>query len=231
MTTQDMVFRAQSRLGDNPLAAQPNQFYTYQEVLAWINTAQRVSVLLTLFLEATGTLALATDGRPFYRMLSTFSDWLLPLRVRLSSGAKLRPDRLQNLSALDSSWTRSAGAPSRYALRGFDLLGVYQQPSGAASLSITYARSPIVLVNPTDVPELPDEYHPTLIDAAIVLCRAKEGAQEFSKVMPLWGKYLDEMTRLGDMVRHRSRERGYDFLPVELAKLDRSRIFAEVAAQ
>lgn len=231
MTVGDMIDRTLTRLGDDPNAAQPNQYYIPSEALAWINAAQRITAFLTLFLETTATFSTLDTGQPFYSMLQTFSDWMLPLRVRLASGAKVRPMRLQDLGALDANWTVSPGTIQRYCLRGFDLLGLYQQPPDATPLSITYARSPVTLVSNSDVPELPDEYHPTLIDAAIVLCRAKEGAQEFQKVQPLWNAYLDEVGRLGELVTHRSKERGYDRLPVELARIDRSRLFMEVMAK
>jgi hypothetical protein len=228
VTVADLETRVLERVGDNPATG---GFYTAAEALAWVNAAQRIMVLLTLCLENnTATLPLAAN-QAYYRMMQQYPDWLLPLRVRIAGGVKLRPSRLSDLAALDGYWPASGGVPSRYAHVGFDLLCVYQQPLDAeTSLAITYARCPVQLVNPGDVPEVPYEYHPALIDAAIVLSRCKEGGGEWKKNLPLWDRFMDGCQKLGAYVKARNVEQGYDRLPVEIARYDRSKLLQKVAS-
>lgn len=230
MNVLELQTRLLTRLGDDPTASQDQQYYTHAEALVWLNAAQRLFCMLSLCLETTATFDLRLDGTAFYHMLNYFGDWILPLRVRVTGGLKLRPARLADLAALDSQWGLAAGVPIKYALTGFDLMAVYKQPAASTSLDITYARCPAPLILPTDVPEIPPQYHPLLIDGAIPIMRAKEGAQELQKVVALWARYLDGAQKLGDYIRARNREQGYDYLPIELARFDRSRMMLKGAA-
>ncbi len=223
MTVADLQTRVLERVGEDPTAP---VFYTAAEALAWLNGMQRLMVLLTLCLEKTATLPI-TPGWSFYRMLAAFSDWILPLRLRVTGGAKLKPSRFSDLAALDAYWSTSAGPAVRYALAGCDLIGIYQQPS-SGSIDYTYARAPVLLVAPGDTPEVPQEFHTALADGAICVMRAKEGGSQFQKALPLWDRFLDACQTLGGRVRTRNREQGYDALPIELARLDRSKMLAGV---
>jgi hypothetical protein len=219
VTAADMAARCQQRLDEDPAIVTP-AFYPFSEVLSALNRAQRMMVLLTLYLEATAPMVLASSA--FYHMRSYFPDWMLPLRVTLNTGFRVRPARLAELDAVDAGWQVSAGAPARYAALGFDFLAVYQQSAGA-TLNMTYARSPDAMVSGTDTPEIPEDYHPALIDFAIPWLRVKEGAQEFQKAQPYLKRFLSEADRLGQYVRARNLAARYDNLPFELRRLDRSR--------
>lgn len=225
MTAAELQGRTLERLGDNPSTG---GFYGLQEVLNWLNAAQRLMALFTLCLESTRTFNLQ-PAAAYYNMLSIYPDWLVPLRIRVANGSKLKPGRLSDFAALDSTWNSSPGYPSRYALLGFDLLAVYQQPVGAVQATLTFARSPVTLFSPGDQPEIPAAYHPALIDGAIPLLRSKEGGQEWQKVLPLWDRFLDACTNLGDNVRARNKEQAYDHLPMEIRRFDRSKMLKEVA--
>lgn len=223
MLAGDLQTRVLERLGEDP---NNPVYYTAADALAWLNAAQRLFVLLTLCLETTNTVNL-TVNTAFYSMLPVFPDWLLPLRVRDAvTGARLNPARLSDMAALDGSWSASPGPPQRYALLGFDLLAVWQQISVgvAGSLQITYARSPDSLLGAGSVPQIPAEFHPALADGAIPLLRAREGGQDWQKVLPLWDRFIDAATKLADYVRSRNREQGYDYYPVELRRIDRSKM-------
>lgn len=222
MILSDMQTRLLERLGENPSAP---AFYTVRETVAWLNAAQRFMVLLTLCLEATATVVLTGA---FQSMLGQFPDWLLPLRIRVA-GVKLKPSRFSDLAALDTAWSASPGPAVRYAHVGFDFLGLYQQPGGGASCQVTYARCPAALASSGDVPEVPPEYHPALIEGAIPLLRAKEGGQEWKKVLADWDKFMDACQQLGERVRARNVEQGFDRMPVELARFDRSKMLMEAA--
>jgi hypothetical protein len=224
VTVLELQRRTLTRLGDNPDADPTLMHYTPTEVLARLNECQRLFCLFTLCLETTATFALT--GAAHYHMLDTFADWIVPLRIRNASGAKVRPARLADLATLDSEWSIKAGVPTRYAHTGFDLLSVYKQ--NTSNVPITYARSAVELVSsyPADnlvEPEIPTRYHPTLIDGAIVLARTKEGAQEWQKVLPQWDRFLSSATELADKVRARCREQGYDAAPVEINRYDQAR--------
>lgn len=221
MTFAELKIRTASRLGE-PSDTTLQQYYTPAEIGVAINAVNRLFCLLSLCLETTGTLTLSTDGRPYYRMLNVFADWLLPLRVRITGGAKVKPSRESDLGALSLSWKATSGVPERYVVTGFDLFGIYKQPTVATTLDVTYARCPAFLQNDTDVPEIDGEYHPELINGAIPLLRTKEGAQEWQKVLPLWDRYMAAAKKEADYVRARAIEQGYDRMPFELEQFDSS---------
>lgn len=230
MELSDLQSRVLDRVGEIAGAAPGNQFYQPNEATNALNSAQRLMVLLTLCLETTAEFDLEAETA-FYSMLTVFPDWLLPLRMRLNVAGKLKPGRLSDFAALDSAWSTTLGQPDRYALLGFDFLAVYKVPYADMEMTVscTYAQCPAVLVNATDVPQVPEEYQPALIDGAIPLLRIKEGAGELEKTMPNWNRFLDACQKLGDYVRARNKEQGYDYLPVELARFDRSKLLMKGA--
>lgn len=215
---------ASQRLNEGANQGGPT-FYPTLEIVAAINEAQRDFCLLTLGLEKT-TAWPAAAATTFFHMLTTnsglFADWIAPLRIATTAGAKVRPSGLQELTSLDSQWIASPGNPYRYAHVGADLLGLYQQPAAGATLNVTYARAPVVLVNDTDVPEIPAEYHPQLVSYSIYRCRQAEGGEEFAGALPLFDGFLDAAQKYADYVRARNLGQGYDNMPFELAAFDRS---------
>ncbi|HWE51401.1 MAG TPA: hypothetical protein VG273_16535 [Bryobacteraceae bacterium] len=199
-------------------------YYPTAEITAAINEMYRFFVLLTLGLETTASWTPAT-GTTFFRMLTAFSDWIAPLRITNAAGQKVRPGRLEDLSSLDSAWVSSAGSPTRYVALGVDLVGLYKQPAISTTLKITYAKSPAALSGGTDVPLIPAEYHPKLVDGAIYRLRQVEGASEFAKTKPLMDGFLDAATAYGNYVRARNLGSRYDKVPFELEKFDRSKLY------
>jgi len=196
-------------------------FYPAYEITAALNEAQRLFCLLTLGLETTApwTVPAATT---FFHMLGFFPDWIVPLRISTPAGAKVRPSRLSDLSALDSQWLASPGSPYRYAALGADLLALYQQSVAGTTLNVTYARAPVKLVNDADVPEIRVQYCPKLVDYGIYRLRQVEGGGEFGKALPLLGSFLDGAQHHADYVRARNKGSHYDAVPFELASFDRS---------
>lgn len=219
MTGQVLTDRVLTRLGDNPAAAPSNQHYSPQEVLAALNMCQRMFVLFTLCLEKTITFTCLANT-PRYQMLTAVSDWLLPLRIRTASGAKVHPERVTGLAALDRSWSVRGGTITKYAHSGFDLLSLYKNQ--ATTLQITYARGPVALTL-SGSPEIPLRFQPLLIDGAIPFLRAKEGQQEWEKTLPMWGRFQDGIQECAEKVRARNRELAYDAMPPELKRYDLSR--------
>lgn len=224
MTTAELQSRTLKRIGDDPNIADPTlSYYRPSEVLTALNQAQRFFVLMTLCLETTATMQLT--GAAFYRMLTFYADWIVPLRVR-SSTRKIRPIRLVDLAALDVSWTTQLGTPQRYAHLGFDLMAMYKRDSSL--LTVTYARSPVEMTA-ASTPEIPPENHQNLIDGAIVLLRLKEGQQEWQKVLPLWDRFMQAVQECAGYIRARNIEQGYDTYPVELKRFDQSKVLRKAS--
>lgn len=220
MQLSTMYGLASQRLNEGANQGGPTSYPTL-EIIAALNEAQRLFCLLTLALEVTAAWAPAI-ATTFFHMLTIFSDWIAPLRIATSTGAKVRPSGLEELTALDSQWIASPGNPYRYVHVGADLLGLYQQLLAGATLNVTYARCPVVMVNDTDVPEIPAEYHPELVKFAIYRCRQMEGGEEFAKTLPMLDEYLDAAQKFADYVRERNQGTRYDNLPFELSSFDRS---------
>lgn len=220
MTLAQMQTVLLTRLGDDPTLPITQQHYTPAQCTAAINMLQRLFVLMTLCLETTGSPVALVAGTAYYAMLGQFSDWLVPLRIRDASGKKIKPCRLADMVALDSNWSTRQGTLSRYALVGFDLLGIYK--SATTTITVTYARCPVVLAAGTDVPEIPERYHTNLIDGAIPLMRTKEGMQEWQKTLFLWDRFMDAAAECAGKVKARNMEQGYDNWPQEMKHVDRS---------
>lgn len=225
MTLTQILTRVYERLDDD------GTYYTSIEVVNRVNEGQRFLTLLALPLEKTATLTL-TATTTFYHLLSDsgFKDFLLPLRVRVTGGARVGGARLSDLAAADSNWETQAGTPTRYALLGLDLLCLNQQPAGSGvTLDITFAHGPAVLAIASDTPEVPEEYHGDLVDYAIHGTRAKEGGQEFLDSVGMLQRFLVSAEKLNRHVRARSLGKRYDRLPAELRKVDLSRLVRALA--
>ena len=223
MQLSQMISLCSQRLNE---AAGP-VFYPASEITAALNEADRTFVLLTLGLETTKPWTVpaysANGNNPFFHMLATFSDWIAPLRMGTAAGIKVRPARIEDLTSLDSGWINSPGSPVRYAAVGADLVALYQQPAAAGTtLLVTYARGPAGMVNSTDTPETPAEYHPRYVDYAIYRLRQVEGAQVFQSVLPLASAFLDAAQQYAGYVRARNRGSQYDTVPFEIESFDRS---------
>jgi len=203
-------------------------FYPQAEMTSALNEAEAFFVLLTLGLETTLPWAVPgyVPGTPNtnFHMLTYFADWICPLRIATTAGQRIKPARLEDLVSRDPQWMTSPGFPTRYAACGGDLVALYRQPQAALTLNVTYCRAPVALVNPGDAPEIPAEYHPKLVDYGVYRMRQGEGAQEFKKVLPLFGLFLDGATHFGNYVRSRNRGSQYDKVPFELEKFDRSQL-------
>jgi hypothetical protein len=220
MQLSDMRTRVSQRLNEGGAPV----FYPAAEITAALNEAQRFFVFLTLGLEVTATWTVSA-ATAFTHMLTIFSDWIAPLRITDANGAKVRPVTLTDLASLDPSWRTSPGGPVRYASLGADLLGIYQQPAdGATALQVTYARAPVALAADGDVPEVPAEFHPRLVDYGIYRCRHVEGGQEFEKSLKYFESFMDGATKYGAYVRARNIGSRYDKVPFELQAYDRSKL-------
>jgi hypothetical protein len=227
VTAAEIGARILKRVDDNPayplsIAADPAGGVA-SEILAAINEGQELAAMLTLCLETTATFTLPAVTT-FFGLRTQFPDFLVPLRV-MGPTARLRPATLADLDGLNDQWQATYAAPERYLAMGFNFLGVTPQPTDDTPLSLTYARAPQQLVADA-FPELPEEYHPDLVDYGIYRVRLKEGAQGLARGIGHLNRFLDRMTTLADYVRSRSRAARYDVLPFELRLFDRARLVA-----
>ena len=205
---------------------QPSGGYnTPTEAMSALNEGLRFFALLTLGIQRTAAATLTPiSGQISFRMLTVFGDWLMPLRVSLNTGTVLRPSRLADLDALDAAWQSGTGtsAPARYAAMGFDFMVFYPLLGPDTNVNFVYAAAPVPLVQATDVPEIPLEYHGALVDYGTYRLRFREGGQEFQKAMPYFQRFLDEAKRYAGYIRARNLASRYDKLPFELEHADLS---------
>jgi hypothetical protein len=216
---------------------------------AAINEGQRLFVLLSLCLEATRELVLTPGVNMHHMLTEQWTDWLVPLRVRLSNDTatgqdakfdsmesdtgmfgeqaypglttnakpKLRPATLYQLAANDPAWINATGTPTRYGCIAWDLLFIDKKPTQSGQkLLITYARSPVPLVNDNDVPEMRDVDHECLMDYGEWRLRCNEGGQELTAAQAKLKSFLDNAKMRAQQVTARSLSLGYDRLPPEL---------------
>lgn len=200
-------------------------FYPTTEIIRSLNEAERFFCLLTLCLETTQAWVIPANTT-YFHMLGYFSNWIVPLRMtNAATGAKIRPSRQEDLGALNAQWIASPGTkPLYYTVLGADLVGIYPQPTALFTANVTYARAPVALANDTDVPEIPVEYHPRLVDYAIYRMRQVEGSQEFQKVIPLYNDFLEAAQRYAAYVRSRNLGSRYDKVPPEDEFFERSKL-------
>lgn len=142
-----------------------------------------------------------------------------------SAAPKLTPSTLTEMAAADAGWLSATGYPDRYTCLGFDLVALNRAPAIAGvKLLITYARSPVAMVEDTDVPEITEGDHLALVDGAVPLMRLKDGGQELAAALPLLGRFLEAAKQRALQVRARSLAQRYDKLPLELERVDLSRL-------
>jgi len=201
----------------------PGRYWTPAEIDHAINVAQRLWCLLTLCLEKTVVYTLSTDGRAFYLISDQIDDFIVPLRVSHTGGARLKSDTIHNLDLRSSTWRVTPGPPTRYAQYGFDLLAITPQPTVASTLTITYAAEPVELVADADVPDIQPEQQVHLEQFAFWFARLKEGGAELQNAVANLNTFLDAATKYASFTRARSRAQLYDNIPFDVASFDRGR--------
>lgn len=198
-------------------------YYTQGEVKHALNFGQRLFSLLTLCIERTVSFV-TVGGQAFYEIDDQISDFLVPLRVS-HSGTRLRNETIHNMDLRDGAWRTRVGNPRRYAIEGVapGLLAITPRPAGASSLTFVYAACPAEMATESDLPEIPTEQHPHLVDFAYWFCRLKEGGAEFAAAGMYLQRFLAATSKYAGFTRARSRAQSYDSIPYDLATFDKSR--------
>lgn len=190
-----------------------NIYWTLAEGFSAVNKAQNVFALLTLCLEATGTIQIQAF-RCFYSVRSYLPGYLVPLRVSVNN-ARLSPARLADLDARYFTWANTSGGPAKYCQLGLNLLAIVPQPPSLRSATIIYAKEPSALVATGSVPEIPEEYHQALAKYAAYYLLQKRGGQYLPLAVAQWNEFLADASKCADYVRRRNRARQYDTIPAE----------------
>jgi hypothetical protein len=221
MTCQEIINRVLAR-GDDVNAIMAST----AEVTAAINEGQEFASFVTLCLQKEVSFLLP-GGASFGTFLSALPDYLCPLRLMIS-GNRVRPSTLADFDAENDAWQRSPGTPTRYSVIGFDLWAVNKQPVATTAADFFYARSPVTMTAAM-TPEIPEEYHQSLVKYGKYRVRIKEGAQGLQRAVEDLNSFLDDMTRLAEIVRARGKAAKFDVLPFELQDFDRSRLMLQPA--
>ena len=87
---------------------------------------------------------------------------------------KLYSEDEQRISEGFPQYRTLQGTVSYYYLNG-KILGLWQVPSGGFAVDYSYQRRPVKLVNPTDICDLPSEWHTLVIQKAITKGYSQEG--------------------------------------------------------
>lgn len=228
MTAKEISDRILTRADDDsssPGSVTADSTPVPPEILAYINEGQEFFSLLTLCLETTATLTLAASTT-FATIRSTFPSFLCPLRLMVD-GVRIRPATLSDLDAENDAWQDTPGTPARYGTKGFNFYYTTPQPLADTSASLTYARSPVQLVGDA-FPEIPEQYHQSLVKYGIYRDKLKEGGRGLQRGMVQLNGFLDDAQAHGDFVRAKSRAARYDVLPFELKLFDRARLIEKI---
>lgn len=205
MNAGELKDRTSKRLDDD------GTYYTPDEVLNALNAGLRFMALQTLCVERTANFTVAA-ATCWHTILDQLADHIKIFRVRRSS-SRVYPTTFHEQDCFSASWEVTAGAVEKYLTIGCNLLAVTPQPVGGGTLSITYAACPAALVDDTDVPEVPEEYHQELINFATFYLRLKEGGQELANELDNLQSFLDACLKLATYVRARCQAQDYDIAP------------------
>jgi hypothetical protein len=206
--------RILKRLDDDQLAPAA---YSPNEITAAVNEGLQLFCFLTLCLEGTGTVPVDATLAP----LTYISDYIVPLRVEIA-GVKIRSARLAQLDALDAAWRSSVAAPTRYWVKGWNLMGF--NGAALASATVTYAKWATALESDGDTPAIPELYHPALVDYGTGRVLAPQGGQMLVRASNHIGAFLGDAKRAAALMRTRSKSLQYDTEPPELDRIDLSRL-------
>jgi len=173
VTLASLKSRVWAQLDDN------TRFYPAAEVIRAINDSLQQLNLFTGI--AQGPTTITTEiNRHIYRLSGTM---LAPMAVDLD-GKQLHRTSLENLAARQQRWLKETsanyGPPSVWAPIGIRTIAIHPADAvGGRTLTVTGVLEPTLLVNDTDIIDIPDE----LVDAVEVLSvlalQLKEGGAVF----------------------------------------------------
>lgn len=101
-----------------------------------------------------------------------------------------------------SRWERNEGQPERYVIRGCRWLGLSPVPATSGEyLDLWLTASPPHLLEESDIPGFPEEYHYGLVELA--RCELFAQDHEAAKAMKYWERYMAYESKLRHFVENR----------------------------
>lgn len=190
---QDLDARVLDRLEGNSL------FYVQTERTNAINEGLRVLNMYTGFTQGVVSVPGGTQaGRYIYDQPAGL---LFPMAVAFNN-RQLRRTTFRALAQRYRLWsqdtTTSFGPVAEWWPIGVQKFGIH--PADVISglpLAIVGVIEPTLLVNPTDVINLPDEFTETVVELAAHVLQLKEGGKIFADASALYQKFLSEMKDYG----------------------------------
>jgi hypothetical protein len=113
----------------------------------------------------------------------------------------LEPWDYRKLDQSFSRWETLFSLSWKFILRGLSYFSGYPRQVAGSQYTVYYTAMPTALVNNTDVPAFPVEFHLGLVNYATFELLAQK--QEVTKAMSQWATYLEYQDRLMKYVRGR----------------------------
>ncbi len=157
MNVQEVFTRVQRTFGDTA-----NVQVDQNDIIRWINDAQREIVLANQLLQA-----VATSNTIVGTNIYTLPTDLLTIRSIKYAGLKLRAmtfsEAEQYIPNFDDTTNYPSDIPTAFWVWA-NQLTLYPNPSGIKELRIYYTRQPVAVSILADIPELPLQYHNRLVE-------------------------------------------------------------------
>lgn len=179
MNLQGIISRVQSQFGDTTGV----QIST-AEITQWANDGQVDINRKTEYLKGSENID-AVAGTYAYALPSGS---ILVSRVE-HDGLKLEQVNFEDFDQIYSGKrSESSGTPKHWYLWG-TTLNIAPTPDTALSggISVYYVKRPAILINYSDIPELPEEYHEDIVRYCLI--RAKEKDEEYAEANNLRNDY------------------------------------------
>ncbi len=216
MNLADIRTQVFQRLDEDP--ANP-LYFTNQMAVDAINEGLNIFSSLTWCVEKTASLTITdtyTDllGAAIPRVIA-------PLKLYRGT-TRMHPARPQEFAAEDTYWRIKTGTAKRYGMMGATLLVLDLKPTSGTVFTLTYAATAADLAADSDVPEIPLEDHPAIVDYAEWRMLATSGGAEFVAAKDPLGRFLAVAAKRAAAIRERFSVLGYDRKPKELKQPEES---------
>lgn len=187
LTLGQMRHRVRRTLRDSD-----EKFITPAEIDDLLNEAQLEIATRTLALqhETTGTLSVYQLALP--------SDYISIVTFRFGTDTVEWVD-----NEVFNSWKDDSAVPGHTLGRIFDNnFEFYPTPAASTAYTYRYAKTPIILDNDADTPEIPHQYHNNMVRYAQAHCKMKDGEpDEFQAYLTMYDAGLPPTK--GPTINHR----------------------------